>query len=104
MEERVVGGVTWIFDVAHNPAAARVLAEALERRPVDGRTIAIVAMMQDKDHAGVLGPLLPLVHHWLLTRAGGERGAAPDVLAAVLEPGSTASNLSRCRGGMRACR
>lgn len=91
IEERDIGGVRWVFDVAHNPAAARVLAEALERRPVGGRTIAIVAMMKDKDREGVLGPLMPAVHHWLLTRAGGERGAAPETLAAVLEPGSTAS-------------
>ncbi len=91
IEERDVGGVRWVFDVAHNPAAARVLAEALERRPVCGRTIAIVAMMEDKDHEGVLGPLVPAVHHWLLTCAGGERGAAPETLAAALEPGTTAS-------------
>ncbi len=91
IEERDVGGVRWVFDVAHNPAAARVLAEALERLPVGGRTIAVVAMMEDKDHEGVLGPLMPAVHHWLLTCAGGDRGAAPETLAAVLEPGSTAS-------------
>lgn len=91
IEERDVGGVRWVFDVAHNPAAARVLAEALAKRPVGGRTIAIVAMMEDKDHEGVLGPLIPAVHHWLLTRAGGDRGAAPETLAAVLERGSTAS-------------
>ena len=91
IEERDVGGVRWVFDVAHNPAAARVLAEALERRPVGGRTIAIAAMMEDKDHAGVLDPLMPAVHHWILTRAGGERGAAPEALAAALGPGSGAS-------------
>ncbi|MYJ95336.1 MAG: hypothetical protein F4053_07060 [Proteobacteria bacterium] len=48
-------------------------------------------MMQDKDHDGVLGPLMPLVRHWLLTRAGGTRGAAPESLAAVIAPGSAAS-------------
>lgn len=91
IEERDIGGVRWIFDVAHNPAAARVLTEALARSPVRGRTFAVVAMMQDKDHEGVLGPLMPLVRHWLLTRAGGNRGAAPETLAAVLEPESATS-------------
>ena len=91
IEEQEVGGVRWVFDVAHNPAAARVLAEALERRPAAGRTIAIAAMMEDKDHEGVLGPLMPAVHHWILTCAGGDRGAAPETLAAALEPGSAAS-------------
>ena len=91
IQERDIGGVRWVFDVAHNPAAARVLAEALERRPSGGRTIAVAAMMEDKDHEGVLGPLMPMVHHWLLTCSGGNRGASPESLAAVLEPGSTAS-------------
>ena len=85
-EERDIGGVRWIFDVAHNPAAARVLAEALRCRPASGRTFAIVAMMEDKDHAGVLGPLMPMVDHWLVTCAGGVRGAAPERLARVLGP------------------
>ena len=91
IEERDIGGVRWVFDVAHNPAAARVLAKALDGHPVRGRTMAIVAMMEDKDHEGVLGPLMPAVHHWLLTCAGGDRGAAPETLAAALKPGSTAS-------------
>ena len=85
-EERDIGGVRWIFDVAHNPAAARVLAEALRCRPASGRTFAIVAMMEDKDHAGVLGPLMPMVDHWLVTSAGGVRGAVPERLARVLGP------------------
>ena len=91
IEERDVGGVRWIFDVAHNPAAALVLGEALRRRPVSGRTFGIVAMMEDKDHEGVLGSLLPMIDHWLVTCTGGVRGAAPDVLAAVLGPGSPVS-------------
>ena len=91
IEERDVGGLRWIFDVAHNPAAARVLAEALRRRPVGGRTFGIVAMMEDKDHEGVLGPLMPVIDHWLVTCAGGVRGAAPDALTAVLGLGSPVS-------------
>ncbi len=91
LEERDIDGVGWIFDVAHNPAASRVLAEALVRRPVNGRTFAIVAMMRDKDHGGVLGPLMPTVDHWLLTRAGGSRGARPELLASMLDPGAGVS-------------
>ncbi len=91
IEERDIGGVRWIFDVAHNPAAARVLADALRRRPVGGRTYGIVAMMEDKDHKGVLGALMPMVDHWLVTRAGSVRGAAPERLAEILGPGRSAS-------------
>ena len=91
IEERDIGGVSWIFDVAHNPAAARVLAAALRRRPVPGRTLAVVALMQDKDHAGVLEPLRPLVDQWFVTCAGGDRGALPETLVSVLGPESHAA-------------
>ena len=91
IEERNIGGVSWVFDVAHNPAAARVLAAALRRRPVRGRTLAVVALMQDKDHAGVLEPLRPLVDQWFVTCAGGDRGASPETLVSVLGPESHAA-------------
>ena len=99
-DERVIGRVRWIFDVAHNAAATAVLADALRRRPVAGRTYAVVAMMEDKDHAGVIAPLRPLVDQWLVTHAGGARGARPAALAAVLDsPG----NASVCPDVAAAC-
>ena len=50
-----------------------------------GRTFAVVAIMGDKDLAGVLSPVAPFVNEWLLTRADGERGAQPEELLAVME-------------------
>ena len=91
LDEREIGGVRWIFDVAHNAAAAAELADALRRRPVTGSTLAVVAMMDDKDHEGVIAPLRTLVDRWLVTRAGGARGAQPDALAAVVGPEGAAS-------------
>ncbi len=90
-DEREIGGVRWIFDVAHNAAAATALANALRRRPVAGRTFAVVAMMEDKDHEGVVEPLRPLIDEWLVTHAGGARGAQPEALAGVLNSGASAS-------------
>ena len=84
MERREIGGVTWVFDVAHNPAAAAALARALARDPVAGRTRCVVAIMGDKDHRGVLAPMLPVVDEWLLTRSAEARGAPPDLLAEAL--------------------
>ncbi len=84
MERRDIGGVRWVFDVAHNPAAAVVLARDLSRRPVAGRTFGVVAVMGDKDYRGVLAPMLPLVDEWLLTRTAEDRGAAPQALAEAL--------------------
>jgi dihydrofolate synthase/folylpolyglutamate synthase len=79
-----IGGVEWLFDVAHNPAAAARLAAELERRPVPGRTFAIVGLMADKDRRGVILPLAGLVDAWLVTRADTERACAPAALLATL--------------------
>ncbi|MCY3731313.1 MAG: Mur ligase family protein, partial [Rhodospirillaceae bacterium] len=83
-ERREIGGVTWVFDVAHNPAAAAALARTLAGDPVAGRTRCVVAIMGDKDHRGVLAPMLPVVDEWLLTRSAEARGAPPALLAEAL--------------------
>ncbi|HSG65160.1 MAG TPA: bifunctional tetrahydrofolate synthase/dihydrofolate synthase [Gammaproteobacteria bacterium] len=79
-----LGGVEWLFDVAHNPAAALRLAEELRRSPVPGRTLAVVGLMADKDRRGVIGPLEGLVDLWLVTRAATERACAPAALLDTL--------------------
>ena len=53
-----------LLDVAHNPRATAALAARLADTPVDGRTLAIIAVLDDKDLAGMLTPLLPLVDGW----------------------------------------
>lgn len=55
----------WLLDVAHNPGAATVLAATLAERPVSGRTIAIIGLLDDKDVEGVVQPLLPRVDAWV---------------------------------------
>lgn len=84
IERRHLNGVEWVFDVAHNPAAARVLAEELQRCKQPGKTIAVFAAMADKDIFGIIGPLLPLIDHWLVTRADLKRGATENTLIEVL--------------------
>ena len=51
-----------IVDVAHNPAAARVLAAQLERLP--GEKIAVFAALADKDIAGIVRPLSGIFRRW----------------------------------------
>ncbi len=53
-----------LLDVAHNPAAGAYLSRRLTDEPAGGRTLAVVAMLADKDHEGTLKPLLPLVQRW----------------------------------------
>jgi dihydrofolate synthase/folylpolyglutamate synthase len=77
------GGFEWVFDVAHNPAAAAVLAASLASQPVTGRTLAICGMLADKDVAGVLGPLQSQVGRWFAASTAGERGLEDTALAQI---------------------
>jgi len=49
-----------LLDGAHNPAGAAALAKALEEIP-RRRLFLVAGVMGDKEVAGILGPLLPLV-------------------------------------------
>lgn len=79
-----IAGVEWLFDVAHNPAAAAVLKSSLARLPAAPRTFAVFAAMGDKDLGGVLAPFVGDVTGWLVTQSDPERGAPPERLAALL--------------------
>jgi dihydrofolate synthase / folylpolyglutamate synthase len=74
------GPVEWVFDVAHNEAAAAVLAAELKARPVRGRTLAVFAVLGDKDAGAVAAQLDGLVDHWLLCALPGPRALAPEEL------------------------
>jgi len=66
--------VEWILDVAHNPAAARVLAASLRATRGRGRTIAVCGMLADKDVPGVLAELRGCVDTWIAATTEGPRG------------------------------
>lgn len=74
-----------ILDVAHNPHAARALAENLRSRPCRGRTLAVFAMLRDKDIAGVVHALAGQVDAWFIGGIHAARGAAAPALAAMLK-------------------
>jgi len=50
-----------ILDVAHNPQAARALVASLSAMGGGGRVLAVLAMLKDKDIAGVIAALRPLL-------------------------------------------
>jgi len=58
--------VTQIFDVAHNPASALLLADKLKKLPCEGKTFSVVDIKLDKDIPGTLKPLLNTVDTWLV--------------------------------------
>lgn len=67
----------WILDVAHNPHAARFLRENIDA-PV---ACAILGMLEDKDHAGVVDAVSDLVDRWVLTDNSMPRGLSARELA-----------------------
>jgi len=74
----------WILDVAHNPGAARILAELLGQQVIEGKTTAIVGMLADKDVAGVVAPLCGRVDSWISVTVAGSRAESAVALAAKI--------------------
>jgi dihydrofolate synthase / folylpolyglutamate synthase len=75
-----------VYDGAHNPAGAHVMAESLEellggRRP----RVAVIAVLEDKDAAGMLTELLPQFDRIVFTRSQNPRSLSPATLASLAE-------------------
>ncbi len=60
----IAGQPTLVLDVAHNPHASAALAQNLDQMGFFPRTHAVFGAMADKDLAGILARLAPLVDHW----------------------------------------
>lgn len=67
MQQMTIAGRQVFLDVAHNPAASAMLAKTLARSHTERSFVVVFAAMQDKDLAGLLEPLAPLVKCWLCT-------------------------------------
>ncbi|MFC4531913.1 bifunctional folylpolyglutamate synthase/dihydrofolate synthase [Sphaerisporangium dianthi] len=83
--EVVRRGPTVIVDAAHNPGAMQAVVQAMEESFGFTRLIAVVAVMADKDVAGVLELLEPIVEEIVVTRNSSPRSMDPDELAALAE-------------------
>ncbi len=81
----VPGKPMLILDVAHNPHAARSLAQNLSNLPPCPRTYAVFAMLRDKDMAGVVRALRDQVDIWLVAGIHAPRGATAAELVLVLD-------------------
>lgn len=74
-----------ILDVAHNPHAASYLAGHLSRLPRNGGKVrAVVAMLANKDIAGMLSCLHAQVDEWYCASLDVPRGAHAELLAKCL--------------------
>ena len=77
-----------VVDVAHNPHAARALARGLGEMAYAPRTLAVFAVLADKDVDGVVAALAQRVDAWFVSAVASERAAtAESVLAALARHG-----------------
>jgi dihydrofolate synthase/folylpolyglutamate synthase len=84
LEHASVDSTEWIFDVAHNPAAAALFHEAVTELDDVGTTVAVFGAMQDKDLGAVLAPFIDAVDCWFVGGIDSDRGAAPEAVATLL--------------------
>ena len=69
-----------VLDVAHNPHAVAALAQNLDQMGFYPRTHAVFGAMADKDLAGILERVAPLVDHWHFTDLPLPRAASAEAL------------------------
>jgi dihydrofolate synthase/folylpolyglutamate synthase len=74
-----------IIDGAHNPGAARILAQTWREVFGDRKATLILAVLSDKDLRGICEPLAPIADSVLLPKVRTERAAPPEELAGVLQ-------------------
>jgi len=79
--QRIDSTHRYLLDVAHNAAAAAALANALGAEPFEGKTVAIIGVLDDKDVAGIVAPLVGEVDHWIAVTADSPRAIEAGELA-----------------------
>lgn len=91
------GRPTVILDVAHNPHAAHALAGNLAAMGGYDRTIAVFAMLRDKDVAGVIAAVKAHIDHWLIAPIAEPRGASIEMIGQRLRDAGVTAPADRCR-------
>src|SRR5213079_53316 len=72
-----------IIDGAHNPSAARILAQTWEEVFGDQKATLVLAVLSDKNLRRICEALLPIAESVLLPKIRSERAAAPAELAKI---------------------
>jgi dihydrofolate synthase/folylpolyglutamate synthase len=72
-----------IYDGAHNPAGVDALVESLDGLVGDRPLVAVVSVLDDKDAAGMLRPLLPRLSGLVATASANRRALPPATLGSL---------------------
>ncbi len=65
-ESHTINNRLFVFDVAHNPAAAHLLSQRLQQLPCAGATLAVFTMLSDKDHEAVIDAVQACIERWYI--------------------------------------
>ena len=71
-----------IVDVAHNQDAVAQLLKYLNDRPIPGKTLAVFALLDDKDSQEIINLIRPVVDSWYIADLATPRTASATKLAA----------------------
>ncbi len=90
-EVREIGGLTWLFDVAHNTAGVESLVDTIDRLDLPRPLVVLVGVLGDKDWRSMLPPLFNRARSAVLTvppSAPVERRWDPDAAARAVSAGA----------------
>jgi dihydrofolate synthase/folylpolyglutamate synthase len=82
--QRLEGRPETIVDIAHNPDAARVLAEDLRQQPCAGDCLGVFAVLSDKDVEGMVQAMEGVIGRWYLGALSSERALPLEGLLGAL--------------------
>jgi dihydrofolate synthase/folylpolyglutamate synthase len=95
-----------ILDVAHNPHAARALAQTLAEQPCAGETMAVFSALNDKPARDIARALAPHVARWWVYPLDSARATPVEALARAVEaatdrPVTCAADMRQALDGAR---
>ena len=74
-----------MLDVAHNPHAAHYLANRLVDKPIKGRRLAVLGVLDDKDLSGVLDCMQTQIINWAVAELPSTRSCRVEYLQEALD-------------------
>lgn len=90
-----INGSKILLDVAHNPAAAKLLFDKLHSLKITGKKIALVGFMQEKNIKDIVSYFVSEIDQWVVSSLPSQRSAkAEQLLTALQEAG--AKNIQIC--------
>lgn len=87
----IAGEIPVLLDVGHNPQAVRTLVEYVTNMFPGRRIHAVFSMMKDKDIAGVLEIMNPVVHDWFFAPLANPRAATEPVMREIFSQSSVSN-------------